>query len=78
VLVYLLLADRDVEIVADAASTAGRRIRMGGSVRAMEAAFREAASRMAPRAGIARINALLEQHFSRGEGTRSTSCRTAR
>ena len=69
VLVYLLLADRDVEIVADR----GIHRAVGASAweavcREMEAAFRDARYADGAEAGIARINALLEQHFPRGEG----------
>ena len=69
VLVYVLLADRDVEIVADR----GIHRKVGASeweavCRAMEAAFREGRYADGAEAGIARINALLEQHFPRGAG----------
>jgi uncharacterized membrane protein len=72
VLVYLLLADRDVEIVADR----GIHLRVGNAAwesvcREMEAAFRERRFEEGLAAGISRINALLAQHFPRtgGAGT---------
>ncbi len=64
VLVYLLLADRDVEIVADrgihehVGTTAWE-----GICRMMEAAFRERRYTEGVEAGIAEINALLAQHY---------------
>ena len=66
VLVYLLLADRDVEIVADR----GIHARVGDSAweeicRDMEAAFRERRFEAGVAAGIARINVLLGEHFPR-------------
>jgi uncharacterized membrane protein len=69
VLVYLLLADRDVEIVADR----GIHARVGeaawhGVCRRMEAAFRERRFAEGVLAGIADINALLAQHFPREGG----------
>ena len=69
VLVYLLLADRDVEIVADRGIDA----RVGTAeweavCRAMEAAFREGRYAEGVEAGIARINALLAGQFPRGHG----------
>jgi uncharacterized membrane protein len=69
VLVYLLLADRDVEIVADRGIDA----RVGAAeweavCRAMEAAFREGRYAEGVEAGIARINALLAGHFPRRQG----------
>ena len=69
VLVYLLLADRDVEIVADRGIDA----RVGAAeweavCRGMEAAFREGRYAEGVEAGIARINALLAGHFPRRHG----------
>ena len=66
VLVYLLLADRDVEIVADR----GIHAKVGDEAwvaicREMEAAFRERRFEEGVVAGIARINALLAEHFPR-------------
>jgi len=66
VLVYLLLADRDVEIVADR----GIHDKVGTEAweaicREMEAAFREGRYAAGAEAGIARINALLAEHFPR-------------
>ncbi len=74
VLVYLLLADRDVEIVADR----GIHRRVGAPAweavcRMMEAAFRDGRYADGVEAGIARINALLARHFPagrRGRGQR--------
>jgi uncharacterized membrane protein YgcG len=69
VLVYLLLADRDVEIVADR----GIHGKVGTAeweavCRTMEAAFREGRYAEGAATGIERINALLAQHFPRGAG----------
>jgi uncharacterized membrane protein len=66
VLVYLLLADRDVEIVADR----GIHARVGAETwekicREMEAAFRERRFEEGIAAGIAKINTLLAEHFPR-------------
>jgi uncharacterized membrane protein len=66
VLVYLLLADRDVEIVADR----GIHAKVGAAAweeicRGMEAAFRDRRYAEGVEAGIARINALLAEHFPR-------------
>ena len=66
VLVYLLLADRDVEIVADRGIH-----RIVGSdawetvCRKMEAAFRDGRFVEGVVAGITEINALLAQHYPR-------------
>ena len=67
VLVYLLLADRDVEIVADR----GIHGHVGTAAweaicRKMEAAFREGRFTEGVEAGIVEINALLAQHYPRG------------
>jgi uncharacterized membrane protein len=69
VLVYLLLADRDVEIVADR----GIHARVGDDAwaaicREMEAAFRKGRFDDGVVAGIAKINALLAVHFPRTGG----------
>jgi len=69
VLVYLLLADRDVEIVADR----GIHGRVGGPVweavcRKMEAAFREGRFAEGVEAGLAEISALLARHYPREGG----------
>lgn len=69
VLVYLLLADRDVELVADR----GIHRPVGTPVwetvcRKMEAAFRNGEFTVGVEAGIAAINALLAEHFPRGDG----------
>ena len=66
VLVYLLLADRAVEIVADR----GIHRRVGEApwqaiCRRMEVAFRERKFEEGAIAGVEAINALLEQHFPR-------------
>jgi uncharacterized membrane protein len=66
VLVYLLLADRDVEIVADR----GIHRRVGDDAwvaicRRMEAMFREGRFAAGAEEGIAAINALLVRHFPR-------------
>lgn len=64
VLVYLLLADRDVEIVADR----GVHARVGDAAweaicRTMETAFREGRFADGAEAGINAINALLAAHY---------------
>ena len=69
VLVYLLLADRDVEIVADR----GIHGKVGSAewesvCRTMEAAFRDGRYAEGAERGIARIGALLTQHYPRVEG----------
>ena len=66
VLVYLLLADRDVEIVADR----GIHARVGTEAwekvcRTMEKAFRNGKFGEGVEAGLAEINALLVRHFPR-------------
>ena len=66
VLVYLLLADRDVEIVADR----GIHRHVGAAewealCRVMETAFRDGRYAEGAETGIARINALLARHFPR-------------
>lgn len=70
VLVYLLLADRDVEIVADR----GIHRVVGNAAwesvcRKMEAAFRDGRFAEGVVAGIAEISALLAQHYPRDRGT---------
>ena len=69
VLVYLLLADRDVEIVADR----GIHRRVGSEAwtavcRKMETAFRAGRFAEGVEAGLAQINALLAEHYPRGGG----------
>ncbi len=64
VLIYLLLADRDVEIVADR----GVHARVGSAgweaiCRDMEAEFRAGRFEAGVLLGIARITAILQQHF---------------
>ena len=68
VLIYVLLADRAVEIVADR----GIHRRVGDQAwqaicRAMEAHFRERHFVDGAIGGIEAVNALLEQHFPRGK-----------
>ncbi|ADE11753.1 TPM domain-containing protein [Sideroxydans lithotrophicus] len=64
VLIYLLLADRDVEIVADR----GVHIKLGPAVweavcREMESAFRQGEFEEGVIAGIRRVGAHLAQHY---------------
>jgi uncharacterized membrane protein len=69
VLVYLLLADRDVEIVADRGIH--RRVgddAWGAVCRKMEAAFRSGRFAEGIEAGLAEINALLAEHYPREGG----------
>ena len=66
VLIYLLLADRDVEIVADR----GIHRKVGDATwqalcRGMEAAFREKRFADGALDGIDTVNALLAQHYPR-------------
>ena len=66
VLVYLLLADRDVEIVADRGIHAHVGTDAWEAVcRKMEAAFRDGRYMEGVEAGITEINALLARHFPR-------------
>jgi uncharacterized membrane protein len=67
VLIYVLLADRDVEIVADR----GIHARVGAAAwesvcRRIEAAFREGRFAEGIAAGIGEVNALLAEHYPRG------------
>ena len=64
VLIYVLLADRDIEIVADR-GIASRvpQPAWNGVAQAMEAAFRRGAYKEGALAGIAQVTALLAQHF---------------
>lgn len=69
VLIYLLLADRDVEIVADR----GIHVRLGKEVweaicREMEAAFREGQFEAGVLAGIHAVGAHLSRHFPAHSG----------
>jgi len=71
VLLYVLLADRDVEIVADR----GIHAKVGDDAweaicRRMEAAFAQRRFGDGLAAGVAEVNALLEQHFP-GDGRAS-------
>lgn len=68
VLIYLLWADRDVEIIADR----GIHAKVGGAgwetiCRQMETAFRAGQFEAGALAGVAAVGALLVQHFP-GEG----------
>lgn len=64
VLVYLLLADRDVEIVADRGiDHAAGRVAWEPICREMEANFRAGRYDSGAMQAIARIGALLQQHF---------------
>ena len=70
VLVYLLLADRDVEIVADR----GIHAKVGDAAwesvcRDIEAAFRDGLFADGAQAGIDAINGLLARHYPRAGGT---------
>jgi uncharacterized membrane protein len=66
VLVYLLLADRDVEIVADRGiDRVVDKARWQAICARMEAAFREQRYAEGVVAGIGEISALLAQHFPR-------------
>ena len=67
VLIYLLLADHDVEIIADR----GIHQRVGANeweavCREMEQAFREGRFEQGVIGGIERVSTLLEVHFGRG------------
>ena len=78
VLIYLLLADRDVEIVADRGidrdvdAARGRRSARGWRLR-----FATRATREGVVDGVAEISALLAQHFPR-TGPSATRSRTSR
>ena len=66
VLIYLLLADRDVEIVADRGIH--KRVSSGAweeVCREMEAAFRQGRFEAGVLGGIARVSQYLETHFPR-------------
>jgi uncharacterized membrane protein len=64
VLIYLLLADHDIEIVADRGIAACVDVGMWEQVaQTMEAAFRQGEFERGALAGIARIDALLAAHF---------------
>ena len=66
VLVYLLLADRDVEIVADRGIHASVGNAAWAAIcRKMEAAFRAGRYGEGVEAGIVEINALLARHYPR-------------
>jgi len=71
VLIYVLAADRDVEIVADRG--AGARIAQAdweGVCRAMEGHFREGRFAAGSVAGVEAVGGLLARHFPAGERKR--------
>jgi uncharacterized membrane protein len=69
VLVYLLLADRDVEIVADRGIHGRVGTKAWNAVcRKMETAFRGGRFAEGVEAGLGEINALLAEHFPREGG----------
>jgi uncharacterized membrane protein len=80
VLIYLLLADRDVEIVADRGIDA--RVEDGDwerICRTMESHFAEGRHEEGAIAGVNAVSLLLEQHFpARGEGVDELSNRPTR
>lgn len=64
VLIYLLLADRDIEIVADRGIAAREDAAAWEAIaQTMEAAFRQGDFEHGARAGIEQISALLTTHF---------------
>ena len=72
VLIYLLLADRDVEIIADR----GIHKRVGSQswevlCREMESAFREGRFEQGVMSGIGRVSDLLERYFPKGDNSSS-------
>jgi uncharacterized membrane protein len=72
VLIYLLLADHDVEIVADRGISA--RVAAGEweeICRRMEAAFRRGEFQQGVLAGIAEVSALLARHYPARPGDRN-------
>jgi len=72
VLIYLLMADRDVEIVADRGIAERVRQEDWESIcREMEAHFRAARFREGSIAGIRRVGRLLGQHFPRDSNPRN-------
>ena len=76
VLVYLLMADRDVEIVADRGIHANVGTPAWDAIcRKMETEFRAGRFAEGVEAGIAEINALLARHLSaRRVAATATSC----
>jgi uncharacterized membrane protein len=67
VLIYLLLADRDVEIIADRGIHERAGVNEWEAIcREMEAAFREGRFEQAVLGGIERVSGLMEIHFARG------------
>lgn len=69
VLIYVLLADRDVEIVADRGIHARAGAEAWESVcRRMESAFRDGRFEQGAVDGIRAVGAHLARHFPRGEG----------
>lgn len=68
VLVYLLLADRDIEIIADRGIAARVDAAAWGTVaRSMEAAFRQGEFERGVREGIRQVSTLLAAHFPPGK-----------
>ncbi len=72
VLVYVLLADRDVEIVADRGYNGRVSAEEWGSVcKAMESSFRAGRFEQGTLEGIARVSDLVAVHFPAGPGARN-------
>jgi uncharacterized membrane protein len=72
VLIYLLLADRDIEIVADRGADAKVNAREWEAIcRVMEEALRRGEYQQALVQGIEAVSALLARHFPRREGDRN-------
>ena len=68
VLIYVLLADRDIELVADRGIAARVDAAEWEAVaRMMEAEFRAGRFETGARVGISRVGALLAQHFPAGD-----------
>jgi uncharacterized membrane protein len=63
VLIYVLMADRDVEIVVDRGAERIPREDWESACRAMEQHFREGRFQEGAVAGVAAVAALLEKHF---------------
>ncbi|HSD61261.1 MAG TPA: TPM domain-containing protein [Burkholderiales bacterium] len=69
VLIYVLLADRDVEIVADRGITARvGAVELEAICRVMESAFREGRFKEGAADGVGALGRLLAQHFPRLPG----------
>jgi uncharacterized membrane protein len=72
VLIYVLLADRDVEIVADRGYNSRVSTEDWASVcRAMESSFRAGRFEQGTLEGIARVSELVAGHFPAGPGSRN-------